>query len=376
MNSAIFNIHDVVTLIVLVEILFLCLVVKKFSNRNGKSTNALILLFITVAGVKVGSLLVWNDYFQMVFNYPLAPALLALCLLLEGPALLAFLRATAGIGSNNRLLLLIHLLPSLVAVILIFYFDISSQDWLPHNWHLLGYDEYLALQIVWVLYKCVPIFYIGICGYEEFAIRRKMKDQLSSISASDIRLVDIVLAGFFLHWLWSFFGYVFSNQLSVSQNQTVGIINDYFVIILVNVLFALGLTTNRELLMSHADPESAKPDQESAQIDLSKLSLIERAIAEKKPYLDGRLNLERFSEICGLRPRDVSFLINSQYNKNFYEFINELRVEEAKRLLLSEKHKTVLELALASGFNSHSAFQRFFKRFVGVSPSEFRKLQS
>jgi AraC-like DNA-binding protein len=97
---------------------------------------------------------------------------------------------------------------------------------------------------------------------------------------------------------------------------------------------------------------------------------------EKKPYLDSRLNLDRFAELCGLRPRDVSFLLNSHYKKNFHEFINELRIEEVKQLLATQKHKAILEMAMECGFNSHSAFQRFFKRFVGMSPSEYRKLDN
>jgi AraC-like DNA-binding protein len=71
----------------------------------------------------------------------------------------------------------------------------------------------------------------------------------------------------------------------------------------------------------------------------------------------------------------VSAVLKLHYQSNFFEFINGFRVEEAKRLLaLPEfKDETILEVIFKSGFNSPSAFHRFFKRMVGVTPTEYRK---
>lgn len=386
MKSAIFNVHAVINLIVLVEILFLCVVIKKYSNRNKQSHNALIALFIAVALVQAGGLLVWNDYFQSVLETRITPALLTLGLLLEGPALLAYLYTTAHGALYNRFLVFVHLLPSLVALTLIAAFNISNQDWLPQNWSSLSPEKYIALQAVWWLFKCVPVLYIGLCGYAEFQVRQKMKHVLSSISQFDLRLMDIILVGFFVQWLCSFIGYILGDYISAENNQLIGLANSYVVIVLINILLFFGLTNGRELLGSHSDAKSSDPAQdevvsvEDEKNTLSRQSaygieMIDHTIVEKKPYLDSRLNLDRFAEACGLRSREVSFLLNSHYQKNFYEFINELRVNEVKRLLVDEKHKSILDLAMESGFNSHSAFQRFFKRFVGMSPSEYRKLQ-
>ncbi len=67
----------------------------------------------------------------------------------------------------------------------------------------------------------------------------------------------------------------------------------------------------------------------------------------------------------------------SHYHSNFFEFINGYRIEEAKRLLLADEAKddTILDIIYKSGFNSQSAFHRFFKRIVGMTPSEFRNRQ-
>ena len=101
-----------------------------------------------------------------------------------------------------------------------------------------------------------------------------------------------------------------------------------------------------------------------------KVAVIEKAIHEQKLFLESNINLERFAEQIGLKPRDVSAILKMHYQCNFFEFINRYRVEEAKRLLISPelKHETILEIIYKSGFNSPSAFHRFFKRMVGITP--------
>ncbi len=95
----------------------------------------------------------------------------------------------------------------------------------------------------------------------------------------------------------------------------------------------------------------------------------------QKLYLKHNLNIEEFSKRIDLPIKDVSAVINKHYGTNFFEFMNKYRVEEAKRLLLDKNcaDMTVLDILLQAGFNSKSAFHRFFNRLVGVSPTEFRK---
>ncbi|MFC6977926.1 helix-turn-helix domain-containing protein [Microbulbifer taiwanensis] len=68
-------------------------------------------------------------------------------------------------------------------------------------------------------------------------------------------------------------------------------------------------------------------------------------------------------------------MINKHFGTNFFEFINSYRVEEAKALLADagRADMTVLDVLMESGFNSKSAFHRFFSRLVGMSPTEYRR---
>ncbi|TAL47100.1 MAG: AraC family transcriptional regulator, partial [Chitinophagaceae bacterium] len=73
----------------------------------------------------------------------------------------------------------------------------------------------------------------------------------------------------------------------------------------------------------------------------------------------------------------VSLALNEGIKKNFYDVINGYRVEEAKRLLLDSKSKnfTILSVGFEAGFNSKTTFNTVFKKFTGVTPTEFREKQ-
>jgi AraC-like DNA-binding protein len=60
---------------------------------------------------------------------------------------------------------------------------------------------------------------------------------------------------------------------------------------------------------------------------------------------------------------------------NFYEFINNYRIKEAKAILVADKNqeKTISDVFVAVGFNSKSVFNTFFKKNVGLTPTEYRK---
>ncbi|AQX09312.1 AraC family transcriptional regulator [Elizabethkingia ursingii] len=116
------------------------------------------------------------------------------------------------------------------------------------------------------------------------------------------------------------------------------------------------------------------PDEDFESLKQKLLTLIET----QKPYLEGDLNLLKLSELIGISTHQLSYLLNNGFNENFFQFVNKYRVQHAKELLISDSYNklSVLGIAFDSGFNSKTAFNTFFKKTVGVTPSEFRKNQS
>jgi len=112
-----------------------------------------------------------------------------------------------------------------------------------------------------------------------------------------------------------------------------------------------------------------------------KLELLKKRLLEKmeheKPYLDPDINLPELAGYMQLSVHEMSQLVNEGFAENFAQFINRYRVEESKRLLLSDKyaHLNMVGIAYEAGFNSKTAFNTVFKKLTGVSPSAFRNNQ-
>jgi AraC-like DNA-binding protein len=119
--------------------------------------------------------------------------------------------------------------------------------------------------------------------------------------------------------------------------------------------------------------ESQKRVSESRMIELNEK--LQTLMGLEKVYLVNDLSLPKLAKTINASCNETSYVINELYGDNFYNFINKYRVEEAKRLLLSEKYNqfNVLGIAYESGFNSKTTFNTTFKKHTGVSPTEFVK---
>jgi AraC-like DNA-binding protein len=98
------------------------------------------------------------------------------------------------------------------------------------------------------------------------------------------------------------------------------------------------------------------------------------ALEVEKAYLDGDLTIAQLSERMTVPTYQVSEAISRYYRSNFFDTVNRLRVEEAKRRLTDPGHAAYSIVAIAedSGFNSKSSFNTAFKKHTGTTPSQFR----
>lgn len=99
---------------------------------------------------------------------------------------------------------------------------------------------------------------------------------------------------------------------------------------------------------------------------------LELALARPETSRDSLLNLRSLSRDIGEKAHYVSQVINQDLGSTFYELVNRRRIAEAKRMLADEADQTVLEIALAVGFNSKSTFNTAFRRETGMTPTAFR----
>ncbi|BAP32045.1 quinolinate synthetase A [Chryseobacterium sp. StRB126] len=101
---------------------------------------------------------------------------------------------------------------------------------------------------------------------------------------------------------------------------------------------------------------------------------LENIMETQKPYLDSELNLIKLAEMVSVSTHHLSYVINTGCQKNFFQYVNEFRVEHAQQLLKdSESKLSILGIAYESGFNSKTSFNTTFKKVTGQTPSEFKK---
>lgn len=109
--------------------------------------------------------------------------------------------------------------------------------------------------------------------------------------------------------------------------------------------------------------------------DVQEFDKINQFIKNNKPFKNSNLTILDLSKELELPPKKLSQLINQFANKNFNQYINEFRVNEAKELLLSPDYHllTIEAIYKDAGFNSKSVFNTVFKEFTGYTPSNFKK---
>ena len=111
---------------------------------------------------------------------------------------------------------------------------------------------------------------------------------------------------------------------------------------------------------------------------VEKKTLLNNLMKEQEPFLNSDLTLVKLADLIGLTSHQLSYVINTGFNENFFHYVNKYRVDKAKALLTESSHKniTILGIGFDSGFSSKTVFNTTFKKFTGVTPSEFKKRSS
>lgn len=101
---------------------------------------------------------------------------------------------------------------------------------------------------------------------------------------------------------------------------------------------------------------------------------LQNAMINDKLYKNPELSLNSLADALELKPYLISKSLSVVLNKRFNDFVNEYRVAEFQRLLKDADNAryTLLSLAMESGFNSKSSFNRAIKRHLGISPGDLK----
>ncbi len=104
---------------------------------------------------------------------------------------------------------------------------------------------------------------------------------------------------------------------------------------------------------------------------------LNQIMQSQQVYLRSDLTLPRLAEVVDCSVNHLSQVINSGFGMSFFDYLNRHRIEHARELLtrLDGRSNAILNIAFTVGFNSNSAFYAAFKKCVGQTPAQYRRVQ-
>jgi AraC-like DNA-binding protein len=137
------------------------------------------------------------------------------------------------------------------------------------------------------------------------------------------------------------------------------------------------LTMQGKVLAEKEIPEQIDVEKEGLideHLMLEIVNNLEKVMKEDKPYLNKNLSLNLLADKLNSRTHIVSYVINSHYNVNFYNYINNFRFDYCKALMKNPKkqHLSIEGIALEGGFGSKSTFNTLFKKQSGMTPTQYK----
>lgn len=102
---------------------------------------------------------------------------------------------------------------------------------------------------------------------------------------------------------------------------------------------------------------------------------LEELMKTQKPYINADLKIADLAVPLSTSAHTLSFLFNQYLKKNYYDYINEYRVAEFKQMVSAgdTSRYTLTAMSERCGFSSRASFFRHFKKFTGITPSEYIK---
>ncbi|MEZ2444913.1 helix-turn-helix domain-containing protein [Chitinophaga sp. RCC_12] len=180
-----------------------------------------------------------------------------------------------------------------------------------------------------------------------------------------------LFAGFLTIWLVYLVPYIIPRYTDVILDKF-----DWYpiyvpVTILIYWLGIKGYIISYQELVTAKKAETILPESTTTPAVL----LLKKAMEEDQLFLNAALTLQMVAKHTGLPPKTISAVLNQHLYKNFNEYVNGYRINLFKEKLLQEDadQLTFAGIAYDCGFSSPATFQRVFKQFTGMSPSEFRK---
>lgn len=169
---------------------------------------------------------------------------------------------------------------------------------------------------------------------------------------------------------WGIFNIVFTDTYSIS-------LFNYSALLFFVYIFGFYGLKQQELFPKKTKTERYKNpvlDKEKAEKAAKK---VKKIIETESLFLNPDLNMQMLSDKLKLPKHHITEAINGYFGKNFFQFVNEYRIEAVKQQLTDPKKPYSIEaIGYECGFNSKSTFFSVFKKFTGLTPEQYKQAYS
>lgn len=365
---------DVVLTIAGFQLLLLAVVLLAQPSKNPFNRNLLVSFLLTKAFL----MLRWFLFRFEILAYADCPYLYIVsksAFFLLAPILYFYIRSLCYKDFHLSPSALGHLLP----FVLIVAFNVASA-WLSLReatdiWSTLFVGHHF--QIFWTLNLIQILGYILAMLHTVHRYQKELKNHYSALEKINLRWLTGLLLLISLHWLFVtaratlvLLNVTGENLIRIIDLYSITIFLVFTTILVFKGMAQLKIFTGIEARDKYAGAKL--PDAEMTRY----LQQLTHYMSREKPYLIPSLTLEDLSEKLAIPTWQLSQVINQAFKQNFFNFINRYRIEEVKRQLKKSgsAKKTILEILYAAGFNSKSTFNDVFKKFTGMTPSQFKSI--
>lgn len=387
MNQVIFNFHDVILLMTALLCCFFALLLVLTNNHKNISNYFLAAFLLAHAFIPLHELILWGAEFKFRIQETLPDAyfVAGFAYFLDGALLYFYVKSLVFEDFQLRRKDLLHLSPLLLFILfmLFAFYSLPSSvrlDLIINEIFVYG-SGYISVDFVC---KLMRVAYCAACLHLIIKYRDILKSTHSNIEKIDIFWLRLLVIGFLV---------VTIMEALLSLSKVIAVITHYdfqhydlrifeliglsgyyalFVLICLLVFSSMRYFSTMESV-PHKE-KHIKKDTPEKLLNPEFAALIDSTMRNQKLYMQPDITLDLLAEKLDIPSRDLSMTINRHFQSNFYEFINGYRIEESKSLLADpkRKHKTITDIYLEVGFNSKSVFNTFFKKNVGVTPSQYR----
>jgi len=316
----------------------------------------------------------------------------------HGPFLLLYSAALVNRLPVNRKWSLLHFLPVAITYLYLIKFFVLSAEQKIYVYQNkgIGYETFSLISLIGIIIS--GIAYIIWSNLLLIQHRKSILNQFSSTDKINLKWLQYLSFGIGVIWLAVIAG---TDELIYTAVVLFILFMGYFGIKQVGIFTESAPQKIKEELKSEVPVEEIQfnqPLKPSAEPEATIDPIVEitdkrkysrsgltgdmaeslhkelvQLMDREKVYSESELSLAQLAKRLGVHPNYLSQVINEKEGKNFYDYINTLRIEEFKRLIANQANQrfTILSLAYEVGFNSKSSFNRYFKKETSKSPSEY-----